>query len=147
MHFTPAKVSTSYPGFYYVLCIRVGGSGCYHALVWRSEGNPGDSFLLSPCQTQGIKPGRWTLGSAFPKADSAHCSTDISSFLGGGGVLCVLCCVVLCCFRGRVSPCASDYLGTHCVDQPVLNSQRFSCLCLLSAGIKGVQLQLAILSF
>jgi hypothetical protein len=45
----------------------------------------------------------------------------------GGGVV-----------RDRVSLCSSGCPGTHFVDQAWPRIQKSACLCLLSAGIKGV---------
>ena len=50
--------------------------------------------------------------------------------------------LVFCfCFvfqEDKVFLCRHDCPGTHSVDRLALNSQRFVCLCLPSAGIKGV---------
>jgi hypothetical protein len=41
-------------------------------------------------------------------------------------------------FRDRVFLCSPGSLGTHSVDQAVLELKKSACLCFLSAGIKGV---------
>jgi hypothetical protein len=41
-------------------------------------------------------------------------------------------------FQDRVSLCSLVYPGTYCVDQDDLKSHRSTCLCLLSARIKGI---------
>jgi hypothetical protein len=42
-------------------------------------------------------------------------------------------------FRDRVSLCSPGCPGTHFVDQAGLETQKSACLCLPSAGIKGVR--------
>jgi hypothetical protein len=69
------------------------------------------------------------------KADLAHwlislrCSDRRSFFC---------CCFLFFVFWDRVSLCSPGCPGTHFVDQAGLWTQKSACLCLPSAGIKGV---------
>jgi hypothetical protein len=53
-------------------------------------------------------------------------------------LLCFIFVGVVVVFQDRVSLCSPGCPGTHSVDQAGPRTQRFACLCLSSAGIKGM---------
>jgi hypothetical protein len=58
---------------------------------------------------------------------------------GQNNVFCFLGFFFFLVFRDRVSLCSPGCPGAHFVDQAGLKTQKSACLCLLSAGIKGVR--------